>query len=169
MTTTEWINVVAIFVGPILSGFLTLIITCHWQRKLAIRNEQYRVFIKLMENRYAAVNLQTTEAINAIPVVFWESKEIIQAWNAYLKATEIRDPNAITPHESKSLSSTWLDLSRKIALKLGYDIEQTQIDNPYTPKGYVDQARLQEAISKSFLRVLDNTHHFIVESEKKKT
>lgn len=161
MSTGELINIIAIVVGPIISVLISVLLSHHLQKRQNIRDEQYRIFIKLMENRYAAWSHENTAALNALPIVFCHDKEIVAAYNDYFNALSVRFDGSTAV--IKRTETAWLNLAKRIATKLNYTIEQTTISNSYIPQGLADAMELNLGVMKSLQRVLDNTYCFITQ------
>lgn len=107
-------------------------VTILWQRKAQQLFEKRKIFTILMSKRYDIAAEESVEALNMIDVVFYSSKEVREAWNAFNDATNLPDSNT----KSQTISDKHLRLLEVIAKDIGYkDIHWDNIKQYYYPIG----------------------------------
>jgi hypothetical protein len=70
----------------------------------------------------------------------------------------------LAQNPSEERVHTWLELLSAMAEVLGMSkLSATELDKFYIPQGHVDNLEFQQKIGQEWLRVLENTQHFLVE------
>lgn len=154
------ITIIALFSGPIAAVLITL---WHQDRKQKI-DANKRVFLTLMAHRKALPpNPEWVNALNLIDVIFHDCPQIVALWHEYFALLcQIHNWEESTQQREHK----YLELLSAMAQSLGYrDIQQTDMDKFYSPKGQADLVQLQLKIYQELSRVLENTEHFLVEKK----
>lgn len=121
-----------VIVTALCSGLVATFVTILWQRKAQQLFEKRKIFTILMSKRYDIAAEESVEALNMIDVVFYSSKEVREAWNAFNDATNLPDSNT----KSQTISDKHLRLLEVIAKDIGYkDIHWDNIKQYYYPIG----------------------------------
>lgn len=151
-----WITGVAIVLGPLAGVLFTLWVQSRREKRLA----RQQLFMVLMSERKGlAVSTEVTKALNRIDVVFADRPSIKALWHKYY-ALLSQQPGQERDH-------TWLEMLSAMAQDLGYgSLTQTDLDKFYIPQGHVDDADFNRKIAMQWLRVLESTERFVVESKK---
>lgn len=83
----EWINLAALVIIPILA----VIIAQYLQDRSEKRKDKMRVFSHLMSYRsFGYVDQYSVNVFNSVPIVFYDDKDVIEKYNAYLKSLNIK-------------------------------------------------------------------------------
>lgn len=85
---------VLVIITALCSGLIATLVTILWQRKAQQQTEKKKIFTILMSKRYDIAAEESVEALNMIDVVFYSSKGVREAWNAFNDATNLPDSNA---------------------------------------------------------------------------
>ena len=138
------INVIAIIVIPIVAVVVGQIL----QNKSEKRKDKMNVFTHLMSYRALGYSNQSSvNALNSIPIIFSDDKDVVENFNAYIKSMNIR------PEDYKlnalDIETRKIKMLESMAKSLKYkNINWEVIQNPYLPQGLVDQI-VQESKYKS--------------------
>jgi len=145
----------AIFLGP-LSGVLFAL---WFQARKDKRSAKLDLFLLLMSRRKEPlISKETAQALNKIDVVFEDSPQVKALWHDYY--TMLHQP----PGEPRV--HKWLELLGAMAKDLKYtSITQLDLDKFYIPQGHVDDAEFQRHAMQEWVRVLENTEHFLAKSK----
>lgn len=148
------IGLTAIVLGPVTA----ILISLYFQQRRAKRDAKEHLFLTLMANRRA--NPPTYEwagSLNVIDVVFADHEKVVTLWHEFY---------AILCQEKPSLQTQdhkYLQLLSEMASVLGYKkLQQVDIDKFYLPRVHGSFADAQAKTANEWLRVLENTHHFVV-------
>lgn len=158
-TVQAWVTGLAIFLGPLVAVAITLRYQS-WKDK---RDARQRLFLTLMAERKGVMpTYQVTQALNTIDVVFAGKPRVLRRWHSYYTLLD-------QPTVGASQTHAWLDLLSEMARELGYkDLQQTDLDKFYLPKGHLDWHEVQMKTALEWIRVLENTSHFLAEGLKVK-
>ena len=131
------LTVLPILVSALLSGLLGVWVSNRSYRLNEIRRIKLKVFQQLMANRFSKSNQGFVEAINQIPIVYYESKEVLSAFKVYYEFCLSQTPKDVTVENQKLL-----DLFKAISKHLKIDTEPLN-DNffiyPFCPRTYPDK------------------------------
>lgn len=150
---SEIANVVALVVVPILA----VIIGQYLQDRAERRKDKMRVFKTLMTSRiYGQVDgwsREGVEAMNIIDVVFVDDKRVRGAWKDLNDKFRVTNPDE---QHLEKIRQAQYKLLEEMAKALGYKDKITweTIQNPYVPKGLVDQMNDQSAYNQGMLFAL---------------
>jgi hypothetical protein len=150
---TDIVMIVAVLIGPISAVLITL-----WaQKRNDKRSAKRQLFLALIgERKSLVISNATANALNSIDVVFSNNQKVRDLWHKYY-ALLAQNPSEERVH-------TWLELLSAMAEVLGMSkLSATELDKFYIPQGHVDNLEFQQKIGQEWLRVLENTQHFLVE------
>lgn len=150
---TDWIMVIAVFVGPIVAVSITL----WWQQRKERRDAKTRLFTTLMAYRKSyLINYAWADSLNLIDVVFADCPGVVSRWHEYYAMLHQGTPPEHQHHKYLELLSA---MSRECGFR---NLQQTDIDKYYTPQGHANQADLDQRTQHAWLRVLETTAHLNV-------
>lgn len=154
MTVSDWLIILAVFLGPIVAVRLTR----YLDNKKEIRARKLEIFKTLMATRAYKSSWSHVEALNRIDLEFDKShskeRQVINAWKEYLDLLG----NTQMPEDQWNIKCTDLrvELLHKMAQVLNYDFDKTHIKNsPYSPREHVETEKEQRALRKGAIEVLD--------------
>lgn len=152
MTVTDWLMIVAIFLGPIVAVRLTR----YLDNQKEIKERKVDIFKTLMATRAYTVSWLHVEALNRIDLEFDkdQEKEVIEAWKQYHDLLK----DTITPIEQWEIKRVdfLVELLHKMAIVLGYDFDKTHIKNSsYSPRAHGDTEIQDAALRKGLIEILE--------------
>ena len=123
-------TVLSVVVSALVSGLLGVLVSNWYYRRNEIRRLKLKVLQQLMGSRYDFHNERMVEALNQIPVVFYESKEVLTAFKAYQE-------HCMNPVQNYDLGiERLLDLFKAMYKHLNIDtapLTDNNIRNFFTP------------------------------------
>jgi hypothetical protein len=153
------IGIIAIVLGPV-----TAIIVSLWiQQRRAKRESKERLFSTLMAHRRSyPPTYEWASALNLIDVVYADHDDVVKLWHEHY------DLLCSTKEENvQGRNHKYLELLSAMAKVLGYKkLDQVSIDKFYQPSAHGNYAEQQATMAIEWIRVLQNTERFIVESRK---
>lgn len=153
MDPSDVLNIVALVVVPILA----VVIGQCLQNRAERRKDKMQVFKTLMTSRiYGQVDGWTregVEAMNIIDVVFVDDKKVREAWKDLNDKFRVSNPDE---QHLEKIRQAQFKLLEEMAKALGYKDKITweTIQNPYVPKGLVEQMNNQSAYNQGMLLAL---------------
>lgn len=149
MKITDWINVVAIIVIPIIA----VIIGQFLQNKSEKRKDKMRVFTHLMSYRsFGYTDQYSVNIFNSVPIVFYDNKDVLEKFNIYLKSLNIK-PEDVS-QKQKEIDDNKTKMLEAMAKALKYkNVNWELIQNPYIPSGLLNQIADQETYKKGQLEL----------------
>ena len=154
MTISDWIMILAVFLGPITAVQLTRFL----DSRTAAKQRKLDIFKILMSTRQYTTNWDHVMTLNRIDLEFSsknsKEKSVVEAWKAYLDL--LRD-KSMTPEQwgTKRLDLL-VDLLHKMSIVLDYDFDKTHIKNSsYSPMAHGNIDTQQNAIRQGLLEVLE--------------
>jgi hypothetical protein len=109
------------------------VVNVWYQSRKEKRASKILVFSQILSAQ-AFMDYAKVKALNSIEIVFYDSKEIIDAWRNYKNALKIKGEKA-TDEELDAVKKTEKLLLEKMARHLGYkNITWDTVDDPYYPK-----------------------------------
>jgi len=138
------LNLVAIVGIPILA----VVIGQYLQNRAEKRKDKMQIFRTLMTSRIYGWTVDSVHALNLIDVVFAKDTAVRGAWKNLLDAYSSSEESELMKQKRQNLNYKLLE---EMAKNLGYKdrITWETIQNPYVPKGMIDQweaqARSQQA------------------------
>ena len=129
---SDWIMIVAVFLGPIVAVQLTR----YLDNKNEVKSRKLELFRTLMSTRAYSISWEHVSALNRIDVEFdnkiLKEKEVLNSWKSYLDL--LGDKNITGENWSAKRIDLFVDLLHKMALVLDYDFDKTHIKNSaYSP------------------------------------
>lgn len=150
MRLSDWLSIIALIVVPVLAVFVGQ----HLQDRAERRKDKMRVFKTLMTSRiYDQVDgwsREGVEAMNTIDVVFVDDKKVREAWKDSNDKFRVTNPDQ---QHLEKIRQAHFKLLEEMAKALGYKDKITweTIQNPYVPKGLVEQINSQTAYNQGML------------------
>lgn len=149
-----WLTIAAIVLGPLLAFAVQNFRDGRRER----RNRKLEIFRKLMMTLKVPLNPVHVDAINSIPVEFYDDPKVLDAWRLYASHLNQR-------HSPGDDLARWVERKFDLLVKLvhligqglGYGtIDEAAIrDNTYVPQGYADVESEWQQIRKAWLDVLN--------------
>jgi len=154
MTISDWIMILAVFLGPITAVQLTRFLDA----RTAAKQRKLDIFKTLMSTRQYTTNWDHVMTLNRIDLEFSsknaKGKSVVEAWKAYL---DLLNDKSMTPEQwgTKRLDLL-VDLLHKMSIVLDYDFDKTHIKNSsYSPMAHGNIDIQQNAIRQGLLEVLE--------------
>jgi hypothetical protein len=154
MTISDWIMILAVFLGPITAVQLTRFLDA----RTAAKQRKLDIFKTLMSTRQYTTNWDHVMTLNRIDLEFSsknaKGKSVVEAWKAYL---DLLNDNSMVPEQwgTKRLDLL-VDLLHKMSIVLDYDFDKTHIKNSsYSPMAHGNIDTQQNAIRQGLLEVLE--------------
>lgn len=124
-----WVNILAVIFAPVIAVWIGQKL----QDRAEKRKDKMTVFKAVMTYRYGW-SQEAVNALNSIPIVFAEDKNVRDQWKAYYNYLCIQKPDQM---ELKQRSEALYKLIESMAITLGYKetISWEDIQNPYIPAG----------------------------------
>lgn len=146
----EWINLAALVIIPILA----VIIAQNLQDRSEKRKDKMRVFSHLMSYRsFGYVDQYSVNVFNSVPIVFYDDKEVIEKYNAYLKSLNIKPEDVQV--KQKEIEDNKTKMLEAMAKALKYkNVNWELIQNPYVPNGLIDQINAENTYKRGQLEVI---------------
>lgn len=163
MECKDILNLIAIVVIPIAA----VLIGQHLQNRAEIRKDKMQIFKTLMTSRIYGWTQESVHCLNIIEIVFSDDKKVCEAWKDLYDKYCVQNPDET---QLKKIQNAQYKLLETIAKSLGYKNKVTweTIQNPYIPKGMIEQWREQAASQQAYNTLL-NTMTNIVPKEQKNT
>ena len=131
------LNLIAIIIAPIVA-----VLIGQWlQIKSEKRRDKLSVFKTLMISR-KGWTLDSVQALNIIDIVFSDDKAVRTCWKEYYDKLCVENP---TETDLSKIKKAQEKLLESIAISLGYKDTVTweTIQNPYIPKGMIEENQMQ--------------------------
>ena len=145
MDTSDWItlcfsiiNVLAIIIIPIAA----VVVGQKLQTRAKKREDKIQIFKILMTSRIYDWTTDEVHALNILDIVFSDDKEVRDSWKDLYDKLCVSNPSEV---ELKKIQTAKYKLLETIAKSLGYENQITweTIQNPYIPKGLLNQLQAQ--------------------------
>ena len=148
------LTLLAILLGPVVAVCITL----WWQNRKERRDAKRHLFMTLMAQRKTAPpTYEWVQALNLIDVVFAKDKRVVQLWHELYGLFQ-------NPQRTQTQDHKYIELLSEMASVLGFrKLQQTDIDKFYYPQSYIDALLAQNKAQAEWLRVLENTEHFLAQ------
>lgn len=118
----------------LISGLLATVVTILWQRKTASYNRKLNVFNTLMSYRYMISSQPSVNALNSVDVVFYDDKNVREAYSAFLDETSKK------PENNPQIDEKYLKLLETMAAVLKmHSIHWDDIKHCYCPSGLAER------------------------------
>jgi hypothetical protein len=154
MTISDWVMILAVFLGPIVAVQLTK----YLDHKKEKRQRKLDIFKTLMATRAYGISWDHVMTLNKIDLEFERSnpaeKEVLNAWKQYLDL--LSDKSVTGEQWSSKRVELLVELLHKMALVLDYDFDKTHIKNSsYSPTAHGDLETDQSSIRKGLIDILE--------------
>lgn len=129
------INIIAILVAPVVA----VVIAQKLQQRAAKRNDKIEIFkILVSTNAFGwGGHYKAVEMINAIPVIFADSENVVMAYSEYISACKITSEKP-TESDYKSIETSKVRLLEEMSKTLGYRSEWHVFTRTYLPSGITE-------------------------------
>ena len=134
MTYKDWINLLAIVMGPLLAVLVTLWI----EERRRIKDQRTQTLRMLLSTRHLPSDPAYSTALNLIPVDFNSKANVMSAWQAYIEKTRFRPlPQAEEAHRAEMINKQ-TKLIFAMTQCLGYKLPETDISiSAYAADGFI--------------------------------
>ncbi len=152
----DWLTLVAIVLGPLIGIWVTRWIDSAKERK----DRRWELFVTLRRTRGLELSPDHVAAINMIPVLFADDKEVMVEWGRLMDA--LNNPawesgdEAVSRGIIKSAADARHNLTRVIGEAVGAQLPQKEEHRlGYSPVAWSQELVEQAEVRKSFLDVLN--------------
>ncbi len=161
MECKDILNLIAIIVIPIAA----VLIGQHLQNRAEIRKDKMQIFKVLMTSRIYGWTQESVHCLNIIDIVFSDDEKVRKAWKDLYDKYCVQSPDEI---QLKRIQNAQYKLLETIAESLGYKDKVTweTIQNPYIPKGMLQQLREQNQSQQAYNNLLFNMQQMIPKNNK---
>lgn len=149
MDVMDFINIVAIIVSPIIAVWVGQKL----QIKARLREDKMQIFKSLMTARIYGWTTESVHNLNVIDLVFADDKLVRAAWKDLFDKYANENP---TDTDLQKIRISRDKLIEQMAVSLGYKDKITweTIQNPYVPKGMMEQLNKNATANNDFLVAL---------------
>ena len=153
MECKDILNLIAIVVIPIVA----VIIRQHLQNRAEVRKDKMHIFKVLMSSRIYGWTQEKVHCLNIIDIVFSDDRDVRSAWKELYDKYCVQNPNEM---QMKLIQNAQYKLLETMAKSLGYknNITWETIQNPYIPKGMLEQMDEQNRNKQRYDNILENLH-----------
>lgn len=143
------INVIAVIAAPIAA----VMIAQKLQDRAETRKDKMAIFKTLMTARVYGWTVESVHALNVIDIVFAKDANVRAAWKDLYGKYCVDNPD---DQQKKKIEQAQYKLLETIAESLGYKetITWETIQNPYIPKGMVDQITKQAQSQQLYMNLM---------------
>lgn len=161
MNCNDILNLIAIIVIPIVA----VLIGQHLQNRAEIRKDKMQIFKALMTSRIYGWTQESVHCLNIIDIVFSDDEKVRKAWKDLYDKYCVQNPDEA---QLKKIQDAQYTLLETIAESLGYKDKVTwkTIQNPYIPKGLLQQLESQSKSQQAYNSILLNMQQMIPQSYK---
>ena len=154
MTISDWVMILAVFLGPIVAVQLTEYLDAKKEK----RQRKMDIFKTLMSTRSYSTSWDHVMTLNRIDLEFEVShpkeKAVVEAWKQYLDL--LGDKTISGEQWSAKKVELLVELLHKMALVLDYDFDKTHIKNSsYSPVAHGDMENQQAKIREGIIDILE--------------
>lgn len=144
---------VAIVVAAILGPVLAIQVQMFLERRRALKGRRLNIFYALMRTRGTPLAPDAVNALNAVPLEFYQVSRIIDAYRAFI--THINTPQVNMQVWADRRIDLLMDLLHKIAIEVGYQFDVAQLKSEfYAPLAHQTLESEQTAIRQGLAKVL---------------
>lgn len=134
MTTSEWIMIAAVVLGPIAAVIITL---WHQDRKQK-RDQKLTILRHALAFRHLPGDVNFSHAINMVPLEFAEHKEVVSAHKEFLKAASVQVSNPVDDDVVRTTAIKQTRLIYEMARAIGFNIRETDLQtDAYAASGFI--------------------------------
>ncbi|MBR3864000.1 MAG: hypothetical protein IKJ19_02645, partial [Clostridia bacterium] len=102
---------------------------------------------------FGYVDQYSVNVFNSVPIVFYDDKEVIEKYNAYLKSLNIKPEDVQV--KQKEIEDNKTKMLEAMAKALNYkNVNWELIQNPYVPNGLIDQINAENTYKRGQLEVI---------------
>lgn len=157
MELKDILNLIAIFIIPVVA----VIVGQHLQNRAEkIRNDKMHIFKVLMTSRIYGWTQESVHCLNIIDIVFADDKKVRDAWKDLYDKYCVENPDET---QIKKIQNAQYKLLETMTNSLGYKDKVTweTIQNPYIPKGMLQQINERNQSQQAYNNLLLNMQHMI--------
>ena len=156
MELKDILNLIAIFIIPVVA----VIVGQHLQNRAEIRKDKMHIFKVLMTSRIYGLTQESVHCLNIIDIVFADDKKVRDAWKDLYDKYCVENPDET---QIKKIQNAQYKLLETMANSLGYKDKVTweTIQNPYIPKGMLQQINERNQSQQAYNNLLLNMQHII--------
>ena len=156
MELKDILNLIAIFIIPVVA----VIVGQHLQNRAEIRKDKMHIFKVLMTSRIYGWTQECVHCLNIIDIVFADDKKVRDAWKDLYDKYCVENPDET---QIKKIQNAQYKLLETMANSLGYKDKVTweTIQNPYIPKGMLQQINERNQSQQAYNNLLLNMQHII--------
>lgn len=145
-------NLMIVIITSLLSGLIGVIVTLAVQKRTAKKAEQMTIFKTLMSTRFIyGASYEKTRALNLIDVVFYNAKNVVEAWEKLYKSYAKKELN------SSEIEDNTILLLEAMARHLNYKhLNWDTIKKSYLPIGISNDMQNQAEYQNLQLELLRN-------------
>ena len=156
MELKDILNLIAIFIIPVVA----VIVGQHLQNRAEIRKDKMQIFKTLMTSRIYGWTQESVHCLNIIDIVFADDKKVRDAWKDLYDKYCVENPDET---QIKKIQNAQYKLLETMANSLGYKDKVTweTIQNPYIPKGMLQQINERNQSQQAYNNLLLNMQHII--------
>lgn len=150
------LNLLAIIIVPIVA----VLIGQSLQDRAEIRKDKLHIFKVLMTSRIYGWTQESVNCLNIIDIVFSDDKKVRDAWKDLYDKYCIQTPDEV---QLIKIQNAQYKLLEMMAQSLGYKDKITweTIQNPYIPKGMLQQIKTQNQSQQAYNDVLFKLQHIM--------
>ena len=157
----EWLNIIAIVIAPIAASAIAV----RLQNRSEKRKDKMYIFKVLMTSRIYGWTPEKVNVLNIIDIVFSDDKKVRAAWKNLSDKYNVEDPDQL---HLKKIEQAQYKLIEAIANSLGYKntITWEEIQNPYIPRGMVEQIENQKNMQQMYAEAIYGVNKIVKRQEK---
>ena len=156
MELKDILNLIAIFIIPVVA----VIVGQHLQNRAEIRKDKMHIFKVLMTSRIYGWTQESVHCLNIIDIVFADDKKVRDAWKDLYDKYCVENPDGT---QINKIQNAQYKLLETMANSLGYKDKVTweTIQNPYIPKGMLQQINERNQSQQAYNNLLLSMQHII--------
>lgn len=156
MECKDILNLIAIVVIPLVA----VLIGQYLQNRAEIRKDKMHIFKVLMTSRIYGWTQESVHCLNIIDIVFADDKKVRDAWMDLYDKYCVENPDET---QIKKIQNAQYKLLETMANSLGYKDKVTweTIQNPYIPKGMLEQINKQNQSQQAYNNLLLNMQYIM--------
>lgn len=156
MGLKDILNLIAIFIIPVVA----VIVGQHLQNRAEIRKDKMHIFKVLMTSRIYGWTQESVHCLNIIDIVFADDKKVRDAWKDLYDKYWVENPDGT---QIEKIKKAQYKLLETMANSLGYKDKVTweTIQNPYIPKGMLQQINERNQSQQAYNNLLLNMQDMI--------
>jgi hypothetical protein len=156
MGLKDILNLIAIFIIPVVA----VIVGQHLQNRAEIRKDKMHIFKVLMTSRIYGWTQEGVHCLNIIDIVFADDKKVRDAWKDLYDKYWVENPDGT---QIEKIKKAQYKLLETMANSLGYKDKVTweTIQNPYIPKGMLQQINERNQSQQAYNNLLLNMQDMI--------